>query len=126
MEAVGKIIAISGDKQFYKVGVNSDDSVWFTKTSEVETVLAVINRGDEVNLSFEWQEKNRMLTAIEVTKKAVEENQNYNKSESIEKQTMMKAAADAVKAMPGCFANINDLGDSVIKLYNMFYTELKK
>jgi len=59
-----KVLAISGDKQYFRLGEDRDNSSWYTRTSEVESICSTLNKGDEVKITFEKDKdnKNTILT----------------------------------------------------------------
>jgi hypothetical protein len=134
---MAKVIAISKDKQYYKIGESSTESLWYGVGEKIKNFIDSVNRGDEEEIKYDEAEdkgrKQRVLNFIRVTKKAPETptssptttsrfNNGNDRNKSIEKQTIVKAAVEAVKAMTGQFQTKEELGEAVLHIYNKLIT----
>lgn len=128
MTLTGKIVAISRDKLYYKVGVSSEDSIWYTKTSEVDVVCAELEVGWKVTIDYDWDEKKKkgFLSNVEILEKTTKESEekDRDRKKSIERQAMMKCACEAVKGIPGI--DIASLKDIIIDLYTAMYRKIQE
>lgn len=130
MKVTGRIIAISKDREYYKVGVSSDDSIWYTKTPEVDVVCASLEIGWKVAVEYEWDEKKKkgFMSVVDVLEKTTRDSREKEdvRRKSIEKQAMMKAACEASKGYENVYSTLDELGDAIVDLYNKLYGELQK
>ena len=117
-----KVFAISRDNQFYKIGNDFNSAVWY-QIGENQENISTVSKGDEVDIESKVENGKKVLTKVVVTNKATTSNYN-DRNTSIEKQAMMKSAADAIKTMTGQFPNVDDLGDAILKLYEKLYRKL--
>jgi hypothetical protein len=126
-----KVLAISNDGNFYKLGTDQKNSDWYGKTPEVEKFLTGIIKGDEVNVKFEKKNGRNILTYITKTGEAVspEIAKNVGKqpfvpyggktpeqSEQIKRLSILGSAANAAKALTG---QVNE--ESLIRFIETFY-----
>lgn len=148
-----KVIAISRDKRFYKIGENSNDSDWYEVTDKVSNFAKNIERGDEVAIKYNVQNVNgrevKVLDFIgkesstDNTRSSSSTPKSYSSStkqmnsgrldsggrtdsvgRSIERQAIMKAACEAVKTMPGQFGSVDDLWNTIDTLYTKMITKI--
>jgi len=125
-----KVVAISRDGIYYKIGDDYDSAIWYERGENSPQ----LQRGDDVDVEYTVREINgrkvRVLT--KVTKNESSPSIQNNSSDdrivgdrtaSIERQALLKAACQAIKTMPGQFATVDELGNDVIKLFRRLKEE---
>jgi len=138
-----KIVAISGDKVYYRIGTDLKNSAWY-RTEKVKEV--VVNKGDEVELTFEKDKEGiNILNSIKVVAQVkppetvvatassststgvtskVWRQKSADESEEIRRQAVGKMVAESVKALTPP-PTIEILIESIKMLYKT-YDDLTK
>lgn len=128
-----KVVAVSRDGMYYKIGESYDVSTWYKKGNKD------LQRGDEVDIEWKVVEQNgrkvRELTKVIVNNPtpsaptgsspspSASPNKFTDRSSAIERQTILKCASEAVKAMAGQFSSVDNLANSVITIFRALNDE---
>lgn len=129
-----KVIAVSGDKKFYKIGEDSQSSKWYGVGEPVKNFMGSINKGDEVSIKFEKDNAGKnLLTFIKksgsgggepstTTKtpggSSYSAPRNNDVQESIVKQTIGKMVAMTIQGLDGVdLTNVDEVIDSLFAKY---------
>lgn len=130
-----KIIAITKKKDYYRIGKDFNNSVWYN-SQNVQDVE--VKARDLVELDFEKEGKENILKSIKVTGQASAttatvgtsdtgstskgntwRNKSPEESECIRKQTVGKMVAETVKALQGLSHDgIEDVVRNLFKVYD--------
>ena len=129
-----KIIAITTKQDYYRIGEDFNHSVWYSnkKVKDIE-----VKQGDLVEIAFEKEGKENVLTSIKTTGKAQAQpsvtppekkewrSKSPEESEGIRKQAVGKMVAETMKSL-----DLKDMGTTdvlpVIEALFKKYDELTK
>ena len=127
-----KVLAISADRDYFRLGAEISNSSWYTKTPETKSICDTLNKGDEVKITFEKDENNKKyLQTVNVIKKnpnVLQQSFNGNKfrePEQLRKDATMRSACIAMQSMVGAYQNIDDLSNAICILYKKLYEKVQ-
>jgi len=129
-----KVFAITGDRSFFKIGDSPETTCWYQKSPQLVEVLNTINEGDEIDIDFDMNgDGKKTLTKINIINKAVGKTKEeitsredrYRTITELRKDETLRSTCEAIKAMPGSFADVTALGASVCVLFDMLWEKVK-
>ena len=135
-----KVIAITKKNDYYRIGDDFNCSAWY-KTKNVKDVE--VHQGDLVEIEFEKEGKENILTSIKVVGKSEATSTSVSssassksftpyrskspeESESIRKQAVGKMVAETIKGFDGLNVTTVEMATSIIKTLFKTYDDLTK